>query len=138
MSQAPLSEVVKETVKRKFKINVPVIILLILGSPIWLSLLIALFAVIFSLYMTAASVIIALFAVVISFILCGAVSVIASPFYMFANIYAGVFLLGAGLVLSGVGVFVLYASVKVTKLLIKFTKFVMLKTKTAFVRACNF
>ena len=138
MSQAPLSEVVKETVKRKFKINVPVMILLILGSPIWLSLLISLFAVIFSLYVTAASVIIALFAVVISFILCGAVSVIASPFIMFTNIYTGVFSLGAGLVLSGIGVFVLYASIKVTKLLIKLTKFLMLKTKTVFVRACRF
>ncbi len=40
MSQASLSGVVKETVKRRFKVSVPVMILLILGSPIWLSLLI--------------------------------------------------------------------------------------------------
>ncbi len=138
MSQASLSGVVKETVKRRFKVSVPVMILLILGSPIWLSLLIALFAVIFSLYVAAASVIIALFAVVISFILGGVTAVIGSPFVMFENINSAVFFIGAGLILIGVGIFASYASVEVTKLLIKFTKFVMLKTKALFVRACQF
>lgn len=135
MSQASLSGLMKETVKRKFRFSIPVLILLILGSPIWLSLLIALFAIVFALYACAASVIISLFAIVLGFILGGAVAVIGSPFIMFTNPYTGVLFLGAGLVLVGIGIFVLYASVEITKLLIRFTKFFMLKIKSAFIKA---
>lgn len=135
MSQASLSGLMKETVKRKFRFSIPVLILLILGSPIWLSLLIALFAVVFALYACAASVIISLFAIVLGFILGGAVAVIGSPFIMFTNPYTGVLFLGAGLILVGIGIFVLYASVEITKLLIRFTKFFMLKIKSAFIKA---
>lgn len=135
MSQASLSGLMKETVKRKFKLSVPVMILLILGSPIWLSLLIALFAIVFALYVCAASVIISIFAVVLGFILGGTVFVIGSPFIIFMNPYTGVLLLGAGLILVGIGIFMLYASVEITKLLIKFTKLFMLKIKSAFIKA---
>lgn len=135
MSQASLSGLMKETVKRKFRLSIPVMILLFLGSPIWLSLLLALFAVVFALYACAASVIISLFAIVLGFILGGAVSVISFPFIMFVNPYTGVLFLGGGLILIGIGIFALYASLKITKLLIRFTKYFMLKIKSAFIKA---
>lgn len=135
VSQASLSGLMKESVKKKLRFSIPVLILLILGSPIWLSLLIALFAIIFALYACAASVIISLFAIVLGFILGGAAAVIGFPFIMFTNPYTGVLFLGGGLILIGIGIFVLYASVEITKLLIRFTKFFMLKIKSAFIKA---
>lgn len=134
MSQVPLTGLVKQSVKRNLSLNVPLVILLILGSPIWLSLLIALFAIIFALYVTMAAVMISLFAVVAAFIISGIASVIASPFLISVSLYSSAALLSYGLVISGLSIFSFYAAVILCKYIILFTKFVLIKIKSLFIR----
>lgn len=134
MSQVPLTGLVKQSVKRNFRLSVPVIILLILGSPIWLSLLIALFAVIFAVYVTIATVIISLFAVVAAFVVSGIVSVIASPFLIPVSLYTSAMYFSCGLVILGLSIFAFYVAVILSKYIIRFTKFVIIKIKSLFIR----
>ncbi len=129
-SQSPPAKQIKG--KRKIGNKIFVIILIILGSPIWLSILLALFAVVIAIYATVASIIIALFSVVVAFLLGGAVAVIGSPIIMYSNIYTGIFIIGAGLILFGLGVFSAYGTVILTKLIFKFNCFLGRKFKRAF------
>lgn len=92
------------------------IFLLILGSPLWLPLLIAGFAVAFSLYISLWAVIIFLWAVFISvaasafaLIVCG----IGFPFGGF--VLQGIAMLGAGLFCTGFSVFAFFGCKAVTK-----------------------
>ena len=58
VAEYPLAKIVKEKVKPKRRLRPWEIVLLIVGSPLWLSLLIAAFAVALSLYITLWSLII--------------------------------------------------------------------------------
>ena len=61
--ETPFNKVVKEKIKPQKKFRVWELILIILGSPIWLSLLIAGFAVILSIYIVIWALVISLWAV---------------------------------------------------------------------------
>ena len=134
MNQVPLTGLVKQSVKRSFRPNIPVIILLILGSPIWLSLLIALFAIIFAVYVTIASVIFSLFAIVAAFVVSGVVSVIVSPFLIPESLYSAATLFSGGLIISGLSIFAFFAAVILSKYIIRLTKFMIIKIKSLFIK----
>lgn len=59
----PLTKIAKERIKPKGRLSTGVIILLALGSPIWLSLGIAAFAVVLSLYVVLWSLIVSVWAI---------------------------------------------------------------------------
>ena len=134
ISQTPLSLHTDKPIKRKNRFSVSVIILLILGSPIWLSILLTLFSVILSIYAAIASIIIALYSVVAAFLLGGAAAVLGSPIIMYSNIYTGIALIGAGFIMFGLGIFLAYGTVILTKLTIRFTCFLGRKIKLAFAK----
>lgn len=123
LKDIPLSKVIKEKIKPKRNFRVWEIILIALGSPIWLSLLIAAFAVAISLYVVLWSLVITLFAVEGSFIGVALGGVIAGVGIMISgNSFTGVILLACAIVCAGLAVFTVFAckySVKVTVLLIK-------------------
>ena len=75
------------------------IALLILGSPLWLSLVIAAFAAVFSLYAALWSVIISLWAVFVSVAVCSPVGIIGGIVYSFGELRV------TGFALIGIGVF---------------------------------
>lgn len=133
-SQTQLSTQTKETVKQKSGYKILIIILLVLGSPIWLSILLALFSIILAVYVTAVSIIISLFSVVLSFLLGGVTAVFGSPIIMYSNIQTGIFCIGAGLILIGLGVFLAYGTVKLSSLIIKFTVFCGRKLKSLIIK----
>lgn len=134
ISQTPLSAHIKESAKKKVRLKILIIILLILGSPIWLSILLTLFSVILSLYAAIASIIIALYSVVAAFLLGGAAAVLGSPIIMYSNMYTGIALIGAGFILFGLGIFLAYGTVILSKLTIRFTCFLGRKFKSAFAK----
>ncbi len=134
ISQTSVSDLMKQKLSQKKKTSVPAIILIIIGSPIWLSVLLSLFAVVLGLYAAIAGIITALFAVVVSFLLGGAAAVIGSPIFMLRNISSGIFFIGSGLILVGLGIYLLFASIKLTKLIIGFTQFLIYKLKGIFVK----
>ena len=77
LADTTITKLVKEKVKPKRTPKAWEIVLLVLGSPIWLSLLIVAFAIVLSLYATLWSVVISLWAVFGSLIGCSFGSMVA-------------------------------------------------------------
>ena len=75
VADIPLAKLAKERIKPKRRLRAWEIILLALGSPVWLSILIAAAAVIFSLYASVWAVIVSLWSVFVSLAVCAVGSV---------------------------------------------------------------
>lgn len=109
VGEIPISRLFKERVKTKRGMQVWEIVLLVLGSPVWLSLLVAAFAVVLSVYVVVWSVILSLWAVDLSFAV-GALGGMAAGVFLLCrgDVLPGVFVIGAGLVLAGLSVFLFF------------------------------
>lgn len=111
LRDVPITKLVKERVKPKRRLRAWEIVLLILGSPIWLPILIALAAVFLAVYIALWSVVISLYAVMAACFACGAVALMYSVWYVIpGGIGARLCMLGAGLALVGLGIFLLLGS----------------------------
>ena len=116
ISETPLTGTPKSKTKPKKKLSALEITLLAVGSPIWLSLLIAAGAVVFSGYVTVCAVMIALWAVGGAFVGCavGGVFLCGLNVYL-SNIPLSIFALGAACVLAGLAIFWFYLCKTSTK-----------------------
>lgn len=135
LAEIPITKLIKEKVKKKRKIGALEIVLLVLGSPIWLSLLIVAFAVVLSVYVVIWSVIVSLWAVFAS--LAGvAVGGIFSGviFVCNSNLLAGIAMLGASLVLAGLSIVSFFGCKAATKGILILTKKMALGIKNCFVK----
>lgn len=95
----------KENGKSK-KLGAWAIVLLILGSPIWLSLAVAALAVLIALYAVIWSVAVSLWSVFAAFVGCGIGGVVSGVIFIFTeNVIPGVAMIGAGLVSLGLAIF---------------------------------
>ena len=112
--------------KRRLKIWE--IVLLVLGSPIWLSLAIAAFAVILSLYVTLWALIISLWAVFVALIGsalgCTAIGIGTA---CTDHLLPGIAALGIGVVCAGLSIFMFYGCKAATKGILMITKKVMIR-----------
>ena len=135
IADIPLGKLVKEKITPKKKLKAWEIVLLVLGSPIWLSLLIAAFAVIISLYVVLWSVIIVLWAAFASFAACGLAG-IASGVYFAAggNGLTGIAMIGAGIASAGLSVFVFFGCKAATKGILNLTKKLAIQIKNCFIK----
>lgn len=143
IAEIPLLKIAKNKIKPKRKMKAWEIVLFCVGSPIWVSLLIAAFAVIISLYAALWSVIIALWAVFVSLAACSVALTIVGAAYgvvggvVFinnANIYSGIVMFSAGLVLAGLSIFAFFGCKAATKGIIVLTKKLALGIKNLFIR----
>ena len=135
IADIPFTKIVKNKMSSKGKWKAGEITLLVLGAPIWLSLLIAFFAVIFSLYAVAWSVVISLWAVFVSFVACGVAGVLGLILFLVTGAASmGVLVFGGGLVCAGLAVFMFFVCKWLTKGMVLFTKGVMLRLKNRLVR----
>ncbi len=133
VTDIPQMSSVKQKTKKKFRAWE--IVLLVLGFPLWFSLLLAAFAVIFSLYIVLWSVVISLWAVFGSFVGCafgGAVAGIA--FAYGGNVLAGITMIGAGIVCAGFSIFMFYGCKAATKGALILTKKMAAWIKNCFIR----
>lgn len=122
-------------VKHKRTLRAWEIVLLVLGSPLWLSLLIAAFAVFLSVYISLWSVVISLWAVEASLwgtALGGILS--GSAVIAFGNTPGGIAMLGAGLLCAGISVFLFYGCTAVTKGIVLLTKKIIPWIKSRFIQ----
>ncbi len=111
------------------------IVLLVLGSPIWLSLAVATFATILSLYVSLWSVIISLWAVFGSLIGCALSGIAAGiVFSLNGNELSGIAMIGAGIVCAGVCIFLFYGCRASTKGILILTKKLAVRIKNGFVK----
>ena len=91
-------------------------ILLVLGSPMWIPLLIAALAVVFSLYASAWSVILSFWAVFASLAGCAlGLTLGGLCFALFSSRLAGIAMIGAGIFCAGLSIFAFYGCRAVTK-----------------------
>lgn len=117
--------------KKKFKVWE--IIFLALTSPVWISLLIAAFAVILSVYASVWAIIVSLWAVFISLIACTVAGAIAGIGFIFSG-YApsGIAMISAGISLSGLSIFAFFGCKAATEGILLLTKKTALWIKNRF------
>ena len=135
ISNTPLVKLVKEKAKPKRNLKVWEMILLIAGSPLWVSLLLAVIAVILAIYISLWSVIISLWAVFGSVLACGISGVVAGVgFAVQTNVNTGLVMIGAGLVCLGLAIFMFYGCKAATKGIMLLTKKFALWIKSCFIK----
>ncbi len=129
----PFSKLLKEKVKPKKKLSALSILLIILGSPIWLSLGIAIFAVILSVYVVIWSVIISLWAVFVSLLVSAFAFLIAGIlFLIFGSKFTAGILIASALVITGFSIFFFFFCKYGTKGVVLLTKAMALGLKKLF------
>ncbi len=134
VAETPLARIVKERLRPKRKIKAWEIVLLVLGSPVWVPLLIAACAVVLSVYIVVWAVIVCLWAADLTL----AVSAVGGVIYGAVLIFRGSFLpgiamIGAGLACAGLAVFWFFGCMKATRGLLLLTKKIVLGIKNRFV-----
>ncbi len=126
----PLIKIEKKKVKQKRRLKAWEILLLALGSPIWLSLAIAAFAVILSLYVVVWSVIVSIWAVFASFIACSVCGTAAGVLFTVCdNPLVGIATAGVGILCSGLAIFLFFGCKAATKGTVLLTKKIALGIK---------
>lgn len=134
LSDTPLTKLVKEKAKPKRTVKPLEIVLLILGSPIWLSLLIAAFAIILAAYIVVWSVVITLWSIEASFAACTLGGIVSAAVFSFqGNGFTGLAMLSAGVICAGLSIFMFYGCKAATKGILLLTKKMALGIKTLFV-----
>lgn len=134
LEETPLYRLAAEKVRPKRSLRVWEILFLILGSPIWLPLLIAVVSVLFSVYVVLWSVIIALHAVVVSIFACGLGGLILGGVFIgTGKLGLSVFMLGFAMVCTGMGILSVIAVNWITRGLIWLTKMLFRGIKRSFV-----
>ena len=125
--------------KPKWRLTAWEIVLLLVGSPLWISLLAAVFAVGLSLYVSLWAVVIALWAVFASLVVC-AVGMTVCGIGVIVGGYglSGIAMIGAGFVCGGISVFLFYGckaanegTVVLTKVMASWFKKCFLKKEVA-------
>ena len=101
--------------EQKRKLSAGESVLLVLGSPLWLSLLIAAASVVLSLYVSVWAVVISLWAVFVSFVACAVGGVAGGAFLISVNGSSGIFLIGAGIFCAGAAILLFHGCMAATK-----------------------
>lgn len=98
------------------KRNPWMVLLLILGSPIWIAILASLFAVVLTLYISLWAIVISLWAVFASLAACGLAGVAGGiGFACGGHVLSGIALSGAGLVCAGLAILLFFGCRAATK-----------------------
>ncbi len=135
VADTPLTKLVKEKVKPNRVLKAWEIILLILGSPIWLSLLLAAVAVVLSVYIVIWSVIVSLWSIAASFAACALGGIVSAViFALHGSKLTGLAMFGAGIVCAGLLILVSYGCKAATKGIIILTKKIALWIKNCFIK----
>ena len=135
IADIPLAKIAKERVKSKRRMKVWEMVLLALGSPIWISLVVAAIAVILSIYIVLWSVIVSLWAVFAALIACALVGIAAAVIFMIQkNVLTGIIMVGASLLCAGISIFMFFGCGTATKGIILLTKKIAFRIKKSFVK----
>ena len=134
IAETPLTKLVKEKIKPNRKMKVWEIILLVLGSPVWLPLLLAVLILLLAVYIVIWAVIVSLWAMDVSVgasALAGAIS--GALFITEGNVLSGVAMIGAGIFCAGLSIFMFHGCKVATDGAVRLTKKIALGIKNCFV-----
>lgn len=133
--ETSLPKLINERIKRHRVLSAWEIVLLILGSPIWLSLLISVIACFIAVYAVIWSVVVCFYAVVLTFAAMAFAGIFGSvPLFAMGNVGLAVIFIGLGLMGAGFMVLFFSGSNWVTKTIVKLSGKFLLWVKTLFVR----
>lgn len=134
LADTPITKLVIEKVKPHRVLKVWESVLLILGSPLWLSLLITVVAIVLTVYIVIWTIVIALWSIETSFVAGFLGGIAAAIIFAFGgNTLTGVAMLGAGICLAGLAIFLAFGCKGATKGMILLTKKMALGIKYLFV-----
>ncbi len=134
VAEVPLTKIVKEKMKTKRALKAWEIVLLALGSPIWISLLIAAAAVIFAAYVVVWALIVVLWAIEVSAAACSLAGIFAAfVCFIRGDAAIGLAMLGAGAFLAGLSILLFFGCKQATKYILRLTKKMALGIKSVFV-----
>ena len=109
------------------------VVLLVLGSPLWLSLALAGFFLILAFYIILWSVVLVFYAVDLVFAAAGVSGIAAGITLPFSGMHTqAVFLLGIGLVCAGIAILLFFAFYKVTRGMAVLSKKIICRIRTLF------
>lgn len=135
LMETPLTRIVNAKVKQTRSLRAWEIILLILGSPVWLPLLIAAAAIVLSIYIVLWAVIFSLYSVVVSIVAAAASGIISGFAMLFSGISApGGLLVGLGFLGIGAAILLLLCFNRFSKGLCILGRMLLLGIKNCFVR----
>ena len=133
VADTPLTKIAKERIKPKRRLTALEIVLIVLGSPIWLSIGISIIAAIFSIYVSLWTLIISLWAVFVSLVASSVGCIGAGVvFICTGNVSSGIATIGAAIAVAGLSIFAFFGCKLVTKGLCILTKKFALWTKNCF------
>jgi len=129
-----LSETTSDAAKSSLSMGTKtaILIALFLGSPIWVSLLAALFAVVVSLLAATAAIIVSLFAASFALAIALIGGIVSFAFLVSSNMPAALFQLGAGILSLGLSVLLFFATLALSKLLIHLLKYIFIALRKRF------
>lgn len=135
ISDIPFSKIAKEKIKTRRRLQVWEIVLLAVGSPLWITLLAAAFVVILSLYVVLWSLVISVWAVFVSLAACSLGGLISSiGFVILGHVHSGIALLGAAAVCAGLSIFLFFGCLAATKGTARLSKLIAVGIKKCFAR----
>lgn len=135
VDEYPFPELIKVRIRSRKPMSTLTIVLLILGSPIWLSLLIAAFAVLLSLYAVLWAVIVSLWSVFAALAGSAVGGVVGSAIFACTGyVPTGLAVTGAALVCGGLAIFAFFGCKAATKGVALLSKKIVLAIKKACVR----
>ena len=116
ISEIPLSKLVKKKMKQRSKMTVWEIVLLAVGSPVWVPLLAAAFVLVLAVYVVLWSVLASLWAVFAALAAVGVgLTGISVVFMIFDSVFWGIAVLGCGLFAAGLAIFAFLGCLAATK-----------------------
>lgn len=134
MSEISSSSPVKEKVKPKRGLKIWKIVLLVLSSPIWLPLLIAVAIVLLSMYVVIWAVLLSLYITDFAFAVCGLAGILGVVVYISLGNLAGAFCsVGAGLVCGGISILLFFGCNQFAKGVLLLTKKIFRVIKSCFI-----
>lgn len=135
VAETPLLKIVKDKMKSRKKMQAWEIVLLILGAPIWLSLLIAVIAGAFSVYAVLWSVVVAFWSMFGAFAGVGIGGIGGGiALAVTSNVWRGCLLISAGLLCAGLSIFAFFGCKAATKGMVFLTKKIAWVIKKCFVK----
>ena len=138
VASVPIAKLVKERITPKRSLETWEIVLIVLGFPLWFPLLIAIAAVVLSLYVVLFSVVLSLWTVEIS-LWAGALAgpVLGLMYLLGGTPIVGAAGLGIGLLCAGVSILLFFGCTAATKGIIRLAKRILLGIKKQLIRKEN-
>ena len=133
--EIPLTKIAKEKMKPKRKLHAWEIVLIVLGAPIWASLLIGAVAIVVSLYAVIWSVVATLWAVFAAVTALAPAGVAAGIIFIVGgHVASGIAMIGAGIVCGGLAIFLFFGCSETTSGVALLTKKIVIAIKNCCIK----